>query len=241
MRLTRIFENSIFKLNDTVRLSDNSAQHICTVLRLKLNDEIVLFNGDGCNYKAKIAQIGKREVFVHITEVEKRNTLSPLHIHLGQALCRGEKMDFVIQKATELGVQAITPLNTEYSNVKLSEERLDKKQAHWQNVADSAAEQSGRTDRLIVHTVEELNEWFKTPFEGLRLVLEPNSPLSIKSLIKQDSVQLLIGPEGGLSEQEIKEALAVKFTAINLGSRILRTETAALTTSSILQCLWGDI
>ena len=241
MRLTRIFENSTITLNDTVRLSDNSAQHIRTVLRLKLNDEMVLFNGDGCNYKAKITQLDKREVFVQITDIEKRNTLSPLRIHLGQALCRGEKMDFVIQKATELGVQAITPLITEYSNVKLIDDRLEKKQAHWQNVADSAAEQSGRTDRLIIHSAKDILEWFKLPFDGLRLVLEPNSPSSIKSLKKHDSVQLLIGPEGGLSEQEIKQALSDKFTAITLGPRILRTETAALTISSILQCLWGDI
>ena len=241
MRTTRIFENSIIQLNEIIRLSENSAQHIRTVLRLKQDDVIVLFNGDGHDYKAKISKIDKRDVLVTIFEAEKRNTLSPFHIHLGQGLCRGEKMDFVIQKATELGVQTITPLITEYSNVKLSDDRLDKKQLHWQNVADSAAEQSGRTDCLIIHNAKEVSEWFKLPFDGLRLVLEPNSTASIKSLTKHDSVQLLIGPEGGLSPQEIEQSILYKFTAITLGPRILRTETAALSASSILQCMWGDV
>ncbi|TVP93679.1 MAG: 16S rRNA (uracil(1498)-N(3))-methyltransferase, partial [Pseudomonadaceae bacterium] len=165
---------------------------------------------------------------------------SPLQVHLGQAMSRGERMDWAIQKAVELGVNAITPLFTERCEVKLQGERADKRQAHWQQVAISACEQCGRSQVPVVHPPQALADWLAQLDCELKLVLHHRTEQPLASLQKPASLGLLIGPEGGLSSEEIQRTEASGFQAVRLGPRVLRTETAPIVALSLAQQLWGD-
>jgi 16S rRNA (uracil1498-N3)-methyltransferase len=172
-----------------------------------------------------------------------RETESPLHVTLAQGVSRGERMDYTIQKAVELGVTRIVPLISERCEVRLEGERLTKRVQHWQAVAASACEQCGRNRVPPVLAPVPLNSWLAEPVHGLRLVLNPLAPATLTSLSTPDDrlITLLIGPEGGLSDAEVKRAQQSGFVGIRLGPRILRTETAAVTALSALQMLWGDL
>lgn len=241
MRIPRIYHPDILQPNDTLTLTDQAAQHLQQVLRLQMGDQLILFNGKGGEYQAVIKSIHKRNVLVEIGTYTAHEVESPLHIHLGQAVSRGEKMDFTIQKAVELGVAEITPLISERCNVKLSADRFQKKSAHWQAVIISACEQSGRNHIPIIHEPVQLNNWLAQHHKGLKLMLHPAIN---KSLITENSPQkyitLLVGSEGGFSEEEIAWATENNFQQLTLGPRILRTETAALAAISVLQGIWGD-
>jgi 16S rRNA (uracil1498-N3)-methyltransferase len=241
MRNTRIFVDQGLSINENISLNETSSNHIANVLRMKVNEMLILFNGDSFEYEAIIVAIHRRSIEVAITKKTQKITRSPLHLHLGQGVSRGEKMDWLVQKATETGVQAITPVITLHCGVQLSTERWEKKQQHWQAIADSACEQSGRTDRLLVHAPELLTTWLEKSFEGIRLMLEPEASSSLRTLKNPTAIQMLIGPEGGFHQDEIAHAIRSGFETISLGPRIFRTETAGLVVSSIAQCLWGDI
>ncbi len=239
----RIFQQSIFKLNETVKLSDDAFGHVVRVLRLTTGDTITLFNGtEAAQYVGKLVEVKKKHASVEIFKKIDITNESPLNIHLGQGVSRGDRMDFTLQKSVELGVNKITPLFTERCGVKLTGERLAKKHQQWQKIVMSACEQSGR---CIVPEVAEpmlLAEWLAQETLALKLNLHPKAQHSIMSLPTENQrVRLLIGPEGGLSDEEINQANEANFQDVLLGPRVLRTETAALTAITALQCRYGDL
>ena len=243
MRNPRIFQQSQFSLNDTVTLSDDAFGHVVRVLRLKEGDIITLFNGEEAfQYTATLCNVSKRSAQVNITSQEENNSESPLNIHLGQGISRGDRMDFTLQKSVELGVNTITPLFTERCGVKLNAERLEKKRQQWQKIVVSACEQSGRSSVPIVAEPMLLADWLTQETNALKINLHPKAEHSIMSLPMENTrVRLLIGPEGGLSDEEIAQANENSFHDVLLGPRVLRTETAALTAITALQCRFGDL
>ena len=243
MRTTRIYHANELELNVEIALDKNATQHICDVLRMQVGNALILFNGNGTDYLGTIVRVGKKNVCVVLHATEQRNTISPLKIHLAQGLCRGEKMDFVIQKATELGVQEITPIISEYCNVRLKPEREQKKLTHWQKVAASACEQCGRTDLLTINSTMKFESWVEQKFSGIHYVLDPGAMQHIQKdpPLSTMKIALLIGPEGGFTNSEIQYAITKNCKNILLGPRILRSETAGLTAISIFQHLYGDL
>ena len=222
-------------------LEEQISHRLNTVLRIEKDHTVCLFNGDGFEYLATITQVNRRAIHLKITEKIEKNLESPLFIHLGQVISKGEKMDFVVQKATELGVQAITPLFSERCVVHVSADRLEKKQDHWKKIAIHAAEQCGRVSIPIIHAPIPLMTWVFNATEMHRLVLSLNATQSLKKIPLSTSIAALTGPEGGLTEAEVDFAVAQNFIPIMLGPRVLRTETAALTILSLLQYQFGDL
>ena len=252
MSKTRIYQNTDFIVNSTVKLSDDAFGHMVRVLRLNEGDIVTLFNGhlhngkDTFQYTAKLVDVKKKHASVEIISQESVNNESPLNIHLGQGISRGDRMDFTLQKSVELGVNKITPLFTERCGVKLSSERLAKKREQWQKIVISACEQSGRCIVPLVAEPMLLQEWLNEQTSDLKLNLHPKAEHSIMTLPMDKpntelSIRLLIGPEGGLTDEEISQANQADFKDILLGPRVLRTETAALTAITALQCRFGDL
>ncbi|HET8711910.1 MAG TPA: 16S rRNA (uracil(1498)-N(3))-methyltransferase, partial [Spongiibacteraceae bacterium] len=210
--------------------------------RMQCGESLKLFNGDGCEYEATIAGVDKKSVQVTIAAASAIERESPLTIHLGIAISKGERMDWVIQKATELGVTHITPLLTERVEVRLQGEREEKKLQHWRSIAISACEQCARNRLPGIDTPIALATWLDSIAADAKFVLHHRSAVALDSRAdKPRSVALLIGPEGGLSETEIASAEKKGFAPLRLGPRIMRTETAPVAALSIFQFLWGDL
>ena len=239
----RIYQASIYTLHETVKLSDDAFGHLIRVLRLKEGDQVVLFNGEEAfQYQAKLINVSKKQAYAEILTKDVIDNESPLNIHLGQGISRGDRMDFTLQKSVELGVNTITPLFTERCGVKLNAERLEKKRQQWQKIVISACEQSGRASIPVVAEPMLLVDWLKQETSALKINLHPKAQHSIMSLPMENTrVRLLIGPEGGLSDEEISQANENDFVDVLLGPRVLRTETAALTAITALQCRFGDL
>ncbi|MWP46120.1 16S rRNA (uracil(1498)-N(3))-methyltransferase [Gilliamella sp. Pas-s27] len=240
--MTRIFQPFTITQNSIITLDDNAFNHLVRVLRMKVGENIILFDGSNQITPAVIHEVNKKSVTVKTALTITDDRESPLNIHLGQVISRGEKMEFTIQKSVELGVKSITPLLSERCGVKLDAERLDKKVQQWQKIVISACEQCGRNVMPIIHPVTKLETWCTSLTTQLRLNLHPKAKLGIKQIPsgKQD-ISLLIGPEGGLSDSEINMTHRYQFTDILLGPRVLRTETAALTAITALQVHFGDL
>ena len=243
MRNPRIYLNQTLAANSQIQLSDDAFGHVVRVLRLGNGDAITLFNGTDSEYQATLIDVGKKKAFADIGEARQVTNESPLNIHLGQGISRGDRMDFTLQKSVELGVSTITPLFTERCGVKLTGDRLKKKQEQWQKIVISACEQSGRSFVPKVKTPVPLNEWLNQQTDALKINLHPRAEHSIMTLPVENvqKARLLIGPEGGLSDEEIQTARDADFTDVLLGPRVLRTETAALTAITALQCRFGDL
>lgn len=241
--MTRIYQNVRLSMHDKILLDKTASHHLAVVLRAKVGERVTLFNGEGGEFSANIIQIHKKNVEVEIISFENRDAESPLTIHLAQGISRGEKMDFTIQKTVELGIKKIFPLFTERSNVKLDKERSEKRLQHWQSVVTSACEQSGRNSIPIVAPITSLDQTLPLFDQTWRFILSPHSGKALKSfpIQKNDNVLLLIGPEGGLSENEINKVTQHGFIPIQLGPRVLRTETAGLAAISAIQTLFGDM
>ncbi len=240
MRIPRIYHAGPLSVGHTVTLSQSASQHVLRVLRTKISSQLILFNGDGDEFIATLMAIEKNLGVVMIESKVTRHVESPLHIHLGQGISRGERMDFTIQKAVEIGVGSITPLFTERCEVKLRGDRLTKKTQHWQNIVIHACEQSGRNIIPTIHTPQPLSDWL-AQCSGLSLVGDPEASTTLcKNTDTIEHVNLLIGPEGGLSPDEIHLAKQCHFQGLSLGPRVLRTETAALVAMTLLQREWGD-
>lgn len=205
--------------------------------------ELILFDGSNHVFNAVIDSVSKKQIVVNIRERHLDDRESPLPIHLGQVISRGEKMEFTIQKSVELGVNTITPLWSERCGVKLDSDRQDKKIQQWQKIAISACEQCGRNIIPEIRPIMKLTDWCKEQDGMLKLNLHPRAKYTIKSLpsIPAEGVRLLIGSEGGLSPEEIAMTETEGFTEVLLGKRVLRTETAALATLTALQTLYGDL
>jgi 16S rRNA (uracil1498-N3)-methyltransferase len=240
--MTRIFQPYSITQNSLITLDDNAFNHLIRVLRMKPGESITLFDGSNQITPAVIHEVNKKNVIVKTTNSIEDNRESPLNIHLGQVISRGEKMEFTIQKSVELGVTSITPLLSERCGVKLDTERLDKKVQQWQKIVISACEQCGRNIVPIVNPVTKLETWCTNLTTQLRLNLHPKAKHGIKQLENgHNNISLLIGPEGGLSDNEINMTHKYQFTDILLGPRVLRTETAALTALTALQVHFGDL
>jgi len=244
VRLTRVFVDAPLAPGTRVALPEATAAHLVRVLRLREGDACVLFNGDGHDYGARLAETGKRGAVAEVLEARRLDNESSLRVMLVQGIARGEKMDLVLQKATELGVARIVPVDAERTEVRLDGERLRKRMEHWRGVVASACEQSGRArvpavdapvaiDRIAGHVGD----------ATVRLCLDPEGDCTLSGLgIAADAtVALAIGPEGGWSPRDRELLRAAGFRGLRLGPRILRTETAGLAAIAALQAAYGDL
>ncbi len=242
--LTRIYFPGEIPVHGVCDLAPDQAHHVARVLRLAVGEPVVLFDGCGSEQSAVITHIAKARVTLQVGESHTVDRESPLAVMLAQGISSGERMDFTIQKAVELGVAAIRPLASNRSVVRLDAARALKRAAHWQAIAVAACEQCGRNTLPQVLPVMDFTDWLAHEAQqaaALRVMLSPPGPATLGSLSRPAGrVTLLAGPEGGLSLQEQQDALGIGFTPVRLGPRILRTETAALAALSAMQMLWGD-
>ena len=242
MRTIRLYYPETLQSHNTFTLSTTVSHRIANVLRLSDGAEINVFNGEGGEYRCQIAMVNKRQIKIDVVEFIDRHCESPLTLHLGQAISRGDRMDYTIQKAVELGVTHISPLITARCGVKLSTERWQKRWQHWQGIVISACEQSGRT---LIPTLAQplpLSQWLQQSRTGRKYVLAPEANASLGDNTQASTEHtLLVGSEGGLTEEEIQFAQQHAVKPLRLGPRILRTETAAICLISILQNRCGDI
>ncbi|MBR9805448.1 16S rRNA (uracil(1498)-N(3))-methyltransferase [bacterium] len=246
MRKSRIFVDNALPAGQCIVLDERATHYLINVLRCREGEHLLLFNGDGSDYPACISAIKKRHIEVTLSEGIPIANESPIESYLGIAISKGDRFDWVLQKATELGVTHIFPLLTERVNVKLDLRRLEKKQQHWQQVVISACEQSGRAVLPTLHATKNLTDWLAArPETTLSWMLAPEGAslrdASHRIEKSPKTISLLIGPEGGLSDNDVALAAKHDFEALRLGPRILRTETAPIAILSIIQSLWGDI
>ncbi|RTR05611.1 16S rRNA (uracil(1498)-N(3))-methyltransferase [Halomonas nitroreducens] len=241
MKAPRIHVAAALDAGGDVVLPEGAARHVARVLRLGEGALLVLFDGAGVEAEAVLVEAGRKRVVARVEALYQGRSESPLAVHLGQAISKGDRMDYAIQKAVELGVTAITPLYTEHGDVRLKGDRETRKLAHWQAVAASACEQCGRATLPPVHPPLALADWLAGREEALRLVLHPGTPGALDRQAAPPSAALLIGPEGGLSPGEVETATAAGFAPLSLGPRILRTETAPVVALTLLQDRFGDL
>jgi len=244
MRIPRIFTDQPLSSGTNLTLTGSAARHLFSALRMSPGQEITLFNGLGGEFSATLTTTAKSQVDVSVGECCEIDRESPLKLHLVIAVSRGERMDWIVQKATELGVTEITPLFSERTEVKLNGERLEKKLRHWQQVSISACEQCQRNRVPTINNALTLDQWLSQSHEDpqqLKLVLHHRSDKTLAQHQPPENICLLVGPEGGLSDSEIERAMDRGFAALTLGPRVMRTETAPLAAISIMQSLWGDM
>lgn len=243
MRTVRIYQPGSYNLHDQVTLSDDASHHVARVLRMRPGGALVLFRGDNREFSGIISAIRKHHVTVRIEDVKTVDRESPRKIHLAQGIAKKEHMYFIIQKAVELGVTSITPLITQHGAVKKTPKQLTKKHTHWEAIAVSACEQSGRNVVPCINQPLTFSQYIEHCNASYKLLLDPTAQTRWQNFSKPSDgeIALLIGPEGGLSIQEIAAAKAVSFQGLSLGPRVLRTETATLAALSVLQALEGDL
>lgn len=243
MRLNRIFCDGPLVGRTEIDLPPSGAYHVARVLRMRAGAPLRIFDGSGQEFPAEITRVDGDKVRVSLSDPTPGTAESPLKITLVQGVSRGERMDWALQKATELGVAAINPVLTARSVVRLDEKQAAKRREHWRGIVISACEQSGRARIPSIAVPMTLREYLATVRkDGLRLVLSPSAPASLVGLASMPSkVELLIGPEGGLDDDELHAAQQAGFMPVRLGPRVLRTETAAVAALSVLQGLWGDL
>ena len=239
----RFYHSNPLDLNQIIILDEFASHHALRVMRVKVDDFLILFNGDGFEYRGRVSDINKKTINVEILSKEKNNSESPININLFQSISSNEKMDMVIQKATELGVSSIQPIFTSRSTIKLSLDRTKKRVIHWKQVSISACEQSGRSKIPSIKSpieFDQISEGIKT--NSLNLLLNPDNLEESSNLPNEYSgdINIFIGPEGGFSQDEVLLLIKQNCINIQLGPRILRTETAPLAIIAILQYKYGD-
>ncbi len=240
MRVSRLYVNAALNVGGRIELDDDAAHYVRSVLRLKHDQNIVLFNGKGGEYVGRFSEVSRKHVRVEIETYSQRDVESPLQVNLGMGISRGDRMDWAVQKAVELGVAKLTPLLTERCVTKINDEKKQQRLQHWQHIVQHATEQSGRTCLPEMSEIIDISEWLSQQ-QGLRIFLDPYAEHSLADLQPENQhVTLLSGPEGGFSESERQLAKAVGFIPVRMGSRILRTETAVLSALAAVQTLWGD-
>ena len=245
MRNPRLFTDQPLTPGDQVVLKDNVAQHLGRVLRSRSGDHIALFNGDGQEFAAQVLTVSKGEVSVEVGAAASPQTESPVYTTLGLCLSKGDRFDWAIQKATELGVGAIAPLQSERVDFSIPPDRMEKRIAHWQQIAISACEQCGRVKVPSITPPQSLAVWVESASAEQKWALHCTEDTSVStSAVTQGAPRdaaLLIGPEGGLTDQEFGVASAEGFQLLQLGPRVLRTETAPAAALSVLSVFWGDM
>ncbi|HYN76823.1 MAG TPA: 16S rRNA (uracil(1498)-N(3))-methyltransferase [Lamprocystis sp. (in: g-proteobacteria)] len=241
MRLPRVYLDHPLVPGTELRLPDGPARHLTQVLRLGAGDPLQCFNGDGRDRAARVTAIGRQGLRLTVGAAGESEPAPALTIQLAIGISRGERMDFAIQKAVELGVAGIRPLFTERSMVQLRDVRLERRHGHWQGILIGACEQSGRRRLPTLEPALSFSDWLATQPPGV-LLLDPTAPLALAQLAPPTApVTLLVGPEGGLSAAERARAAAQGIQGVRLGPRILRAETAPLAAIAVLQALWGDL
>jgi len=241
MRIPRIYIDQPLAITESLLLNENATHYLSKVLRMQEGRELIVFNGQGGEYSAQIKEVGKKLLSIQVKQFTQDNRQSSLELHLAIGISRGERMDWVLQKATELGVTHIIPLITERTEVKVKGEKQDKKMQHWQQIIISACEQCQRNLLPVLQQPQSIGEWLKTVSTDYRFVLHHRNDQGLSRSTSPQSVSLLIGPEGGLTEDEILHAEKEKFQSLRLGPRVLRTETAPIAAISLVQYLWGDL
>ncbi len=254
MALPRFYCPGEISAGNVIQLSGDATRHAVRVLRLEPGDQLVLFNGKGGEFRGTIDRIGRSDTEVLVGEYLGIARESPLAVTLAQAACANEKMDWVVQKAVELGVNRIQVLSTKLSLIKLAGERAERRTRHWQQVAISACEQCGRNSIPDVLPLETLPGWLRSEMSereksadgtprSLRFILTPTAKEGLGDFTEGSSVSsisLLVGPEGGLTPDEEAAAVVAGYVPLSLGPRTLRTETAGLAAIAAVQALWGD-
>jgi 16S rRNA (uracil1498-N3)-methyltransferase len=238
MKTIRLYQNTPFTEGKTAELDSDNSHHLNKVLRFPVGKNITVFNGDGFDYTA-LVQESKKTTSLKVISKARNNTESKLDLTLAQGIAKGEKMDFLIQKAVELGVTRIIPMKLERCVVRLSDETVQKKSDHWQKIANHACEQSGRSVIVSLSdplSLEELLE--ETNHNGF--VLHHRAKISLSQLKETSKATILIGPEGGLTEKEVSDSEVAGYQSILIGKRVLRTETASLAAIANMQLLWGS-
>jgi 16S rRNA (uracil1498-N3)-methyltransferase len=242
LRLIRVFVDAPLAAGSRATLDGAAAAHARRVLRLDEGDAITLFNGDGLDYPSRIAGFGRGTVEVAVEGVAPARAESPIAVTLVQGIARGERMDLVVQKATELGVAAIAPVATARSVVRIDGDGGGRKLAHWRGIAIAACEQSGRARIPAIAAPVPLAEHLATQGPAARLLLAPDAPVTLVEAARGlRAAQVLIGPEGGLEDEECAAALSAGYRACRLGPRVLRSETAAIAAIAVLQAVAGDL
>ena len=240
--MIRIYVDQTLREGDEIRLPESAGHHLRTVLRLCRQDELVVFNGQGGEYHGHIAGSDQRQVLVRITHFDPIERESPLSITLAQAVSRGERMDYTIQKAVELGVNRIVPLATQHGVVRLGASRLERRREHWRGIIAHACEQSGRTRVPLIDDLHDLVQWADTDDAGTRYVLDPSADDALTAHAKPEGdVSLIAGAEGGFTAAEMDALHRAGYASVRLGPRVLRTETAAVAALAVLQSQWGDL
>ncbi|WP_432742415.1 16S rRNA (uracil(1498)-N(3))-methyltransferase [Methylobacter sp. G7] len=248
MRVSRLYTPAPLVTGKLIELDDDNGHYVRTVLRLKKDAEVILFNGQGGEYLCTVSEVSRKAVLVAVEQWIDRSVESPLQVILGLGISRGDRMDLTVQKAVELGVNQITPLLTERCLVQFKGEKKPQRLLHWQKIVQHAAEQSGRTSLPALPEVELLQNWVGKQ-QGLKVFLDPYAETTLTELKPETMkacpersrrVTLLTGPEGGFSDQERELAKVSGFIPVRLGARILRTETASIAALAAVQLLWGD-
>jgi len=240
MSVPRIYLPLPLASDTVVELDERARRHLAQVLRRKPGDALVLFNGEGGEFAATLMRMDKRRASVRIESFHAIERESTLTTCLGLGISRGDRMDYALQKAVELGVSEIVPLYTERCVVRLDGARERKKRAHWQAVVVSACEQCGRNRVPEVVASLDFASWLAIP-RGTRLILEPGADRLLRDVEPDATATLAVGPEGGFSAAEIARARAAGFLPVRLGPRVLRTETAAVAALAVIQSRWGDL
>lgn len=243
MRIPRIHTEQTLRPGSEVLLPEQAGEHVARVLRLERGHPLILFNGDGREYDAELASLAKRAVTASVLAVREVDREAPLKLTLAQSIARGEKMDWILQKATELGVARIVPLVTERTEVKLDEDRAERRMAHWHSVVAGACEQCGRNLLPELEPPQRLDRWLGALAAdgGARLALLPEGDSTLRHLPPvENGAVLVVGPEGGFSDNDVAMLRHAGFLGLRLGPRILRTETAGVAALAALQALCGD-
>ncbi|TFW34221.1 16S rRNA (uracil(1498)-N(3))-methyltransferase [Massilia horti] len=238
--MPRFFCPQPIAVGSTVDLPEAVAHHL-HVVRMQIGEEVVLFNGEGGQYRAVLAEIGKKRASATVAAFDPVEVELPYPVTLAQGLPEGSKMDWIIEKAVELGVAAIQPLAAQRSVVRLAGERLEKRHAHWEGVIVAASEQSGRNRLAQLEQLAEFNRFLKAGATTPRILFSPRATESLSSWARStlpQALTILVGPEGGFTEQEEQAAIDAGALPLSLGPRVLRTETAGLAALAMLAATW---
>tara|TARA_R110002096_G_scaffold194592_2_gene376869 strand:- start:1901 stop:2632 length:732 start_codon:yes stop_codon:yes gene_type:complete len=242
MRISRLFVDQPLAEGAMLQLESEAAHYLRNVLRLKKGFQLTVFNGQGGEYSATVSDVHRKGVMLRIDDWQDVSLESSLAIELGLSVSRGERMDVAIQKATELGVATITPVITQHCVVKLTDERRLQRHQHWQNIVYRACEQCGRNTPPVLNVTMDLVNWLANDLAPSRIIFEPAKAETLKSYpAPVGDIAVLIGPEGGFSEEEVIAAQSAGFAALGFGPRVVRNETAAIASIAAMQVLWGDM
>ncbi len=241
MRIPRIYTPQTLGTGLSIALEEQASAHLSRALRFQVGDSISLFNGMGGEYSAKISSISKKTVTIHLGEHLPDNAQSPLDTHIAVGVSKGEKVDLIVQKCTELGVTAIYPIITERSDVKMNEERWQKKVERWQEIAISACEQSARNDIPTIHAVQTFAQWLENTRHIQHCLFHPEGNIHFSAMNITNNIAMAFGSEGGFSVNEIALAQQSGCHIVKLGPRVLRAETAPIAALAIAQAQWGDL